>query len=170
MSNVPPTPAEEARDLRQLLEAVLEAVTLPHDGLEHARRMETRADWVRATLKGALAEDPVNIGWSADYLRGKLRAEEAEAANRAARASVNRAFPAVAAFLSTEHAKPVAQADADNRCGRCRWTFDPHDKRFDGHARHADGPFCRRCVDNCHEGSAGHACVICEPKRYGAVR
>ena len=56
-----PTPAEEARDLRQLLEAVLEAVTLPYDGPDHARRMETRADWVRATVKGALEEDPADI-------------------------------------------------------------------------------------------------------------
>lgn len=100
-----PTPAEEARDLRQLLEAVLEAVTLPYDGPDHARRMETRADWVRATLKGALADDPADIGWNADFLRGKLRAEETEAAERAARASVDRAFPAVAAFLAAEHAE-----------------------------------------------------------------
>ena len=100
-----PTPAEEARDLRQLLEAVLEAVTLPYDGPDHARRMETRADWVRATVKGALEEDPADIGWNADYLRGKLRAEETEAAARAARASVDRAFPAVAAFLADDRAR-----------------------------------------------------------------
>jgi hypothetical protein len=104
----PSTPTQnpgDARDLRNLLEAVLEAVTLPHDGLEHARRMETRADWVRATVKGALEEDPASIGWNADFLRTRLRAEETEAAERAARASVDRAFPAVAAFLATEHAE-----------------------------------------------------------------
>jgi hypothetical protein len=100
-----PTPAEEARALRRLLEAVLEAVTLSYDGLEHARRMETRADWVRATVKGALADDPADIGWNADFLRGRLAAEEAEAAERAVRRSVDRAFPTVAAFLATDHAE-----------------------------------------------------------------
>lgn len=95
----------DARDLRNLLEAVLEAVTLPYSGLDHARRMETRADWVRATVKGALADDPADIGWNADFLRGKLRAEETEAAARAARASVDRAFPVVAAFLADDRAR-----------------------------------------------------------------
>jgi len=92
----------DARDLRQLLEAVLEAVTLPYAGLDHARRMETRADWVRATIKGALADDPANIGWNANFLRSRLADEETEAAARAVRASVDRAFPTVAAFLATE--------------------------------------------------------------------
>ena len=95
----------DARDLRNLLEAVLEAVTLPYDGPEHARRMETRADWVRATVKGALADGPADIGWNADFLRGRLRDEETAAAERAARASVDRAFPIVAAFLATERAE-----------------------------------------------------------------
>lgn len=101
----PSTPTQnpgDARDLRQLLEAVLEAVTLPHDTPEHARRMETRADWVRATVKGALEEDPDGIGWNADFLRGRLAAEETEAAARAARLSVDRAFPVVARFLANE--------------------------------------------------------------------
>jgi hypothetical protein len=100
----PSTPTQnlgDARDLRNLLEAVLEAVTLPYAGPDHGRRMETRADWVRATVKGALAENPADIGWNADFLRGRLAAEETEAAARAARASVDRVFPAVA----TEHAE-----------------------------------------------------------------
>lgn len=100
-----PTNLGDARDLRNLLEAVLEAVTLPHDTPEHARRMETRADWVRATVKGALQEDPAGIAWNADFLRGRLAAEEREAAARAARLSVGRAFPTAAAFLADEHAE-----------------------------------------------------------------
>lgn len=141
MSNVPPTPAEEARDLRQLLTAVLEAVTLPTDTPDYERRILDRALWVRAALKGALAEDPANIGWDVDYLRGKLRTEETEATERAV-----------------------------NRCARCRWTFDPHDKRFDGHARHGETPFCRRCVDKCHDSGTEHVCQICDPQRYGGAR
>lgn len=99
----------DARDLRRLLEAVLEAVTLPYDGPEHARRMETRAGWVRATLKGALAEDPANVGWNTDFLRGRLAAEETEAAARAARRSVDRAFPVVAQSLADERARGEGQ-------------------------------------------------------------
>lgn len=76
------TPSAEARDLRDLLEAVLEAVTLPHNTPNHARRLETRADWVRATVKGALQEDLAGIGWDADYLRSKLAIEDAQAAER----------------------------------------------------------------------------------------
>lgn len=91
--NVQPPNPGDAHDLRNLLEAVLEAVTLPYDLAEHARRMETRADWVRATVKGALADDPADIGWNADFLRSRLRTEETEAAERAARASVDRTFP-----------------------------------------------------------------------------
>ncbi|MEE1763682.1 hypothetical protein [Streptomyces sp. SP18BB07] len=108
----PSTPTQNpgnAHDLRQLLEAVLEAVTLPHDTPEHARRMESRADWVRATIKGALAEDPASIGWNADFLRSRLRAEETEAAERTARASVDRAFPVVAQFLADEAAREDGQ-------------------------------------------------------------
>ena len=101
----PTTNPGDARDLRNLLEAILEAVTLPYEGTDRARRMETRADWVRATLRVALQEDPASLAWDADFLRGRLRAEESEAAERAARASVDTQFPTVAAFLATERAK-----------------------------------------------------------------
>ncbi|MEV0526610.1 hypothetical protein AB0I66_24515 [Streptomyces sp. NPDC050439] len=60
-------------------------------------------------------------------------------------------------------------ADIDSRtapdhapkCAKCKQPFDPTDTRFDGHAQHADTPWCRGCVDNCHEGGAEHVCVIC---------
>ncbi|WP_216587537.1 hypothetical protein [Streptomyces brasiliscabiei] len=152
----------DAHDLRRLLEAVLEAVTLPYDTGDHARRMEIRADWVRATLKGALEEDPANIGWNIDFLRSRLRVEEAEAADRAVRRSVDRAFPVVAQFLAEERATATS-----DQCARCRKRFDSTDTRFDGRARYRETPHCRACVDNCHEGSAEHVCVICDPKRYG---
>lgn len=48
-------------------------------------------------------------------------------------------------------------------CGKCRRPFDPADQRFDGHARHRDTPYCRRCVDACHESTdAFHRCAICQ--------
>lgn len=91
-----------AHDLRALLTAVLEAVTLPAGDVEYARRLETRANWVHATVKGALAEDPADIGWNADFLRQKLVEEQAAAEQRAVRRSVDAQFPAIAAVLADE--------------------------------------------------------------------
>jgi hypothetical protein len=131
-------PSAEVLALRALLEVVLEAITLPSAAHDYDQRVLDRTLWVQATVKGALAEDPADLGWNVDYLRSKLDAEQAKADER-----------------------------AKNRCGRCHKPFDPADARFDGHARHGDTPWCRQCIDNCHEGSAEHTCGICEPKRYG---
>ena len=60
---------------RDLLVAVMEALTLPFGASAYERRIAGRADWVCATLKGVLVDgDPE---WHADYLRRKLREEEA---------------------------------------------------------------------------------------------
>ncbi|MEU8723569.1 hypothetical protein [Streptomyces antimycoticus] len=57
-------------------------------------------------------------------------------------------------------------------CDRCRQPFDPSDARFDGRARHLYSPFCRRCVDRCHESSdAFHVCAVCRaPAESGDSR
>lgn len=75
----------DARDLRALLEAVLEAVTLPHDADNYTRHIEDRAGWVFACVKGALEDDPADIGWNADFLRQKLIEEQKAADARAER-------------------------------------------------------------------------------------
>ncbi|MYS59286.1 MULTISPECIES: hypothetical protein [Streptomycetaceae] len=50
-------------------------------------------------------------------------------------------------------------------CGRCRRAFDPTDTRHDGHARSGNSPFCRSCVDRCHESTdAFHVCAICRTR------
>jgi hypothetical protein len=100
MSEKPTNPGN-ARDLRQLLEAVLDALTLDYGVEDYDQRLKERAGIAKVVVRDGL-DEPDRIGWNADWLRGKLRAEEAEAAERAARASVDRAFPAVAAFLATE--------------------------------------------------------------------
>jgi hypothetical protein len=128
----------EARDLRALLEATLDAITLPYGTHDYDQRMRERVGWTLTTLKGALAEDPADLGWNVDYLRGKLTAEQAEADER-----------------------------ANNACKRCHRPFDSTDTRFDGRGRYASTPWCRSCVDNCAGGGTEHLCVICEPKRYG---
>lgn len=61
---------------------------------------------------------------------------------------------------STE-ADDEAAEDVD-ACDRCHKPFDPTDARFDGRARHLYSPFCRRCVDRCHESTdAFHRCPVC---------
>jgi hypothetical protein len=75
-----PDNTAEARDLRALLEATLDAITLPYGTPDYDRRMRERVGWTLTTLKGALAEDPSGLDWNVDFLRGKLAAEQAEAA------------------------------------------------------------------------------------------
>lgn len=69
----------EAGELRDLLAAVLEALTLSHGADDYKKRLVDRAGWAQTTIKGALEEDPAGIGWNADFLRQKLAAEEAAA-------------------------------------------------------------------------------------------
>ncbi|MER8089456.1 hypothetical protein ACIO6T_29795 [Streptomyces sp. NPDC087532] len=71
--------SDEASDLRELLAAVCEALTAPGDDLND-RRLVDRARWARITIRGALDEDPKDVGWNAGYLRRKMAEEEA--ANR----------------------------------------------------------------------------------------
>ncbi|MFI1165600.1 hypothetical protein ACH4UM_18790 [Streptomyces sp. NPDC020801] len=63
--------------------------------------------------------------------------------------------------LLFRYAAEDGQEEAKAR-GECRRPFDPADTRFDGHARHAATPFCRCCVDVCHESTdAFHVCAVC---------
>jgi len=65
-------------------------------------------------------------------------------------------------------AKDAEQAAAEREtthCRRCRKPFEA-DSDWDGRARYKSTPWCRSCVDTCHDGSAEHVCVICKPFRY----
>jgi hypothetical protein len=47
-------------------------------------------------------------------------------------------------------------------CGKCRREFDDTDTRFDGLSRYKATPFCRGCVDRCHDNeTADHRCPVC---------
>jgi hypothetical protein len=136
-----PTQPSEAAALRALLAVVLDALTLPYDAADYDQRILDRATHARTSVGPVLTEADADIAWATGYLRKKLAAEQAAADER-----------------------------AKNRCGRCHQPFDPTDTRFDGHARYGDTRYCRMCVDNCHEGSAEHVCVICDPQRYGGAQ
>ncbi|MFE9309496.1 hypothetical protein ACFYM5_17625 [Streptomyces sp. NPDC006706] len=62
----------DARDLRNLLEAVADVLTLPFDTERYEQRLAERAGWVLTMVRGALDEDPTGIGWNADYLRSRF--------------------------------------------------------------------------------------------------
>ncbi|MFE8944518.1 hypothetical protein [Streptomyces sp. NPDC007856] len=69
----------EARELRDLLAAIREALALPFGVADYQQRLLERAAWAR-TVADAVLDDPgEDIGWNADYLRGKLAALDAEA-------------------------------------------------------------------------------------------
>ena len=82
---VKPTTTTEARDLRALLDTVLDALTLPYNTPDYDQRILYRAALARILAGAALAESTTNLGWSTDYLRGKLTAEQTEADKRTER-------------------------------------------------------------------------------------
>lgn len=67
--------------------------------------------------------------------------------------------------MADEAEKPtLSKAETVDACGRCHRPFDPADTRFDGRARHRNTPWCRSCVDRCHESTdAFHVCAVCRP-------
>lgn len=62
---------------RALLEAVVEALTLPHDAPGYSKRIEDRAAIAMVVARDALAGNPADLAWNADWLRQKLREEGA---------------------------------------------------------------------------------------------
>lgn len=98
---------------------------------------------------------PEAYGAQREALRLLLRALGAEALSRVEQR----------AGMPASGGEPIRTCHG--QCQRCGHAFDPSDTRFDGHGRYRNTVFCRSCVDNCHEGSAEHVCVICDPKRYG---
>lgn len=97
-----PATSTEVRDLRSLLTAVRDAVALDYDTPDYDKRMSDRLILVRAVVGSVVDDLSEDVGWNADWLRGKLAAEQADAAAKAVRTSVDNQFPAVAAFLADE--------------------------------------------------------------------
>lgn len=157
------TPARAAMpaQLLDLLTAVRDALDIPHaatTGHDETRTeiLTRRISHTVIALGNVLDGAPLGIPWDTAYLRDRL-AEH----------------PAVG-YVTTEQARaaldagtPWADAVTPPACARCAREFYETDQRPDGHARHADSPWCRRCIDQCHDGGADHVCVICNRARYG---
>ena len=71
-----PAESAEARELRDLLAAVLDALTLDFGVDGYDERIKDRAGIAKIVIRDAL-DEPDRIGWNADWLRAKLREEEA---------------------------------------------------------------------------------------------
>jgi hypothetical protein len=79
-------------------------------------------------------------------------------------AETGRGDRALTEFLTAHPGEDVETpaAAVEEACGKCRQPFDPADTRFDGRARFYLTPYCRGCVDRCHDNEiADHRCVIC---------
>ncbi|MGW1497540.1 hypothetical protein ACWCQW_02930 [Streptomyces mirabilis] len=75
---------------------------------------------------------------------------------------VRAAAPTAAAVVSSAAETPGPAVAASEACGKCKQPFDPADTAFDGRARYHLTPYCRGCVDRCHDTEiADHRCVIC---------
>ena len=67
----------EVRDLRDLLAAVLDALTLDYGVDDYDERIKDRAGLAKVVLRDGL-DEPTRVGWNADWLRHKLREEETQ--------------------------------------------------------------------------------------------
>jgi hypothetical protein len=109
----------------------------------------------RADVPALLAE-VARLKGQRKYLITQLAKRDAE---------TGRGDKALREFLAAHPGEAVEElpaVEATEACGKCKTPFDPDDARFDGHARHRDTPWCRRCVDFCHDTEiADHRCVIC---------
>lgn len=77
-----PSQPSDARELRDLLAAIRDALTLPYDATDYEHRLQERAAWARTVVDAVLDNPGEDIGWNADYLRGKLAALDAERGER----------------------------------------------------------------------------------------
>jgi hypothetical protein len=47
-------------------------------------------------------------------------------------------------------------------CRNCGNAFDSSDTRWNGRARYRSTPWCKACVDRCHDSEiADHRCRVC---------
>jgi len=75
-----PIQSAEVRDLRNLLAAVLDALTLDYAVDDYDQRIKDRAGIAKVVVRDVL-DAPDRGGWNADWLRSKLREEEARHAS-----------------------------------------------------------------------------------------
>lgn len=122
-----------------------------------------------ADVKRRWCEDAFGSGYGtwADILAEEVAEAEAERDPAKLRAELVQVAAVCAAWVADIDSRaagtgPAAEEQPAEACAKCRQPFDPADTRFDGAARYASTPYCRACVDRCHDTEiADHRCVIC---------
>lgn len=160
-------PAEDADDGQDRAAQLLDLLTAVRDALDIPHAATTGHDETRTEiLARRIGHTVITLGNVLDGARPDIPRDTAYLRDRLAE------HPPVG-YVTTEQARAALDAGttwadavtlpAPPACGRCKHRFDPADTAFDGHARHADSPWCRRCINQCHDGGADHACPICTP-------
>jgi hypothetical protein len=129
---------------------------------------KSQQDYADQARKWCEAAFGSGYGTWADVLAEEVAEANAERDPAKLRAELVQVAAVAAAWIeaidrrtATDEEQPAAVES--EVCGKCRQPFDPADTRFDGHARYHLTPYCRGCVDRCHDNEiADHRCVICE--------
>lgn len=143
--------------VRDLLAATLEALDVPFAAADDDRgeRQYVRLLQLRAAhLRGAL-DAVLDLSARPDIAARVVRQATADTP------VTYRVHAPAGKDTSGADQAPAGESTQPAACGRCRTPFDPADTRWDGPGRYGKTPWCRRCVDNCHEAGADHRCVIC---------
>jgi hypothetical protein len=132
--------------------------------------------------EGTLRELAAQHGWSPEAIARLRRYRTAVRASTPteADASLENCSTISHCFVSNRHtglrgctdrAATLLPADlaAAQFCQSCAAEFNPGDTTSDGTARSGASPWCRRCVDRCHDNDAAdHRCPVCStPTRAG---
>lgn len=125
--------------------------------LAYVRRLQEQ----RQYLIGQLAKRDAESGAGDQALREFLVAHPGE--DEMAASMVRDGFgPDEVVDILRRPISPVVGEPLVEACGKFKRPFDPADPSFDGRAQYAATPYCRGCVDRCHDNnSADHRCVIC---------
>ncbi|MFK0018238.1 hypothetical protein [Streptomyces sp. NPDC090798] len=127
---------------------------------------KSQQDYAAQARKWCEAAFGSGYGTWADILAEEVAEVNAERDPARLRAELIQVAAVAAAWVEAIDRRTAAAEQsavaASESCGKCKQPFDPADTRFDGRARYHLTPYCRGCVDRCHDNEiADHRCVIC---------
>lgn len=130
--------------------------------------LRERVDQLRAAARELSKTERDTLRFSLDlaqeqmFSRGDEFTDDDQAAVDSLRRMAVQEVVGHATVLETTTAYEATAPEEPGACARCKKPFDPTDTRFDGRAQYKLTPYCRWCVDLCHDNeSADHRCVIC---------
>lgn len=161
---------------------------IPEDDSPTARALQAVMDDARRPLKKRIAELEAELAEREDDIPARITAEmERDEARQYARYAYTRwpapifwqasakisPFRPLPEWLTGEpevpDPRPLVPGLPGYACARCGSLFTSPGEPRDEHSRHAGSPWCRGCIDQCHEAGDGHQCVICAPASDGGA-